>query len=258
MTTTSEKILKTIKESHIKPEPRWKFLAKNDVLWVAFAVSLLVGAVSFGVILEMLANHDWDIYAYLHKSFFVYLIYSLPYVWFVCLAAVLSLAYYNFIHIRGWYHHRVYLVVLASVAGSVFLGSVFFSFGIGRQIDQVLTDNVPYYDLLKVDKKNLWVHPQDGLLGGTVEDVKTGNFFIIRDYKGNSWIVESSGPPPPPPAIRIGEKVKIIGREKDPGTFQADEIRDWDTKKVIQKQKHSEDDENSAGVCGKSEDGCDD
>jgi len=228
MTTTSEKILESIKKEHIQPAPRWKFLARNSVLWMMFAIALLIGALSFSVIVNLLANHDWDIYRYLHKTFLQYLVLSLPYLWIVCLALFSWIAYYNFVHTKGWYHHSVYLIVSISIFLSVALGVVLFCMGIGDAIDRVMSANVPYYELMKMNKKDLWNHPADGLLWGKVIDIRNANEFTIDDCCGKQWDVQKEAADIKSSGIKIGEDVKIIGKEKDSKTFEAQEVRDWD------------------------------
>jgi hypothetical protein len=229
MATTSEKILQSIKETHLAPAPRWKFRARNSVIWTMFAVALLVGSLSLSVIIDQLVNHDWDIYRYLHKTFLQYLLLSLPYLWIVCAAVFSLLAYYYFVHTRGWYRHRVYRVVLASIGLSVALGTAFFFLGFGKQLDAVLASKVPYYQFLSVDKKKLWTHPDEGLLGGQVTQAEdSSGDFVIKDYSGNDWDVQQPVATPKDPAITVGEDVKIIGVEKNPQTFEAKEVRQWE------------------------------
>jgi hypothetical protein len=231
MTTTSEKILQTIKEKHIEPDPRWKFLAKNWVLWLAFIAALVVGALSFSVVLEILFNHDWDVYFYLHKSFLQYLVLSLPYLWIICLMLFSWLAYYNFVHTKGWYHHHVYGIVILSVASSVCLGAIMYHFGIGDSVDQIFSSNVPYYNKLKFGKNDVWSHPEDGLLGGDIIQVLSSDEFVIKDLSGNIWEINDHDLKNQGDKIRIGERVKIIGQEDDgKDNFDAKEIRDWDSR----------------------------
>ncbi|HSA07753.1 MAG TPA: hypothetical protein P5099_00025, partial [Candidatus Moranbacteria bacterium] len=62
MTEISDKIIKDIKEKNIHPKPRWFFAVRNLAFWLLFIAAIFVGALSFAVILDVLTNHDWDIY----------------------------------------------------------------------------------------------------------------------------------------------------------------------------------------------------
>jgi hypothetical protein len=227
MTTTSEKILQSIKEENIQPQPRWKFLAKNSALWIMFAIALFVGALSFSVIVNLLMDHDWDIYLRLHKTFGQYMLLSLPYLWIMCLLIFSSLAYYDFVHIKGWYRHRVYAVVSISIIGSLFLGILLFCSGVGKKIDQVLDARVPFYEMMNINKKKIWCHPDEGLLGGEIMKMpmETPDRFTIVDCNGHIWEIDKSelrsfG-------IKVGEKIKIIGKEINGRQFEAEEFRHW-------------------------------
>jgi hypothetical protein len=229
MTKTSEKILQDIKEKNICPAPRWKFLAKNSVIWSMFIVSLFVGALAIAVILDLLVNHDWDIYIQLHKTFWQFILLSLPYLWIVILFLFFGAAYYDFMYTKRWYRHKVYVVVLISIASSVGVGTVFFYSGIGNKIDKIFDENVPFYGVISLDKRKLWCHPEEGLIGGEIMEVQMHDpeKFVVRDCHGNKWEIEKSKPPFPPFIMRVGERIKVIGREMEEQRFEADEIRRW-------------------------------
>ncbi|MEI8343702.1 MAG: hypothetical protein WCF93_01980 [Candidatus Moraniibacteriota bacterium] len=231
MTTTSEKILKTIKEANVKPQPKWKFLVKNWLTWVMFVSALLVGALSFAVMLDIIARHDWDIYFYLHKTFLQYMLLSLPYVWIVFLIVFFGVAYYDFIHIRGWYRHRVYLVVIASVFLSVGCGLIFFFAGFGKTVDRILTKNMPFYGLVKINKEQLWNHPDEGLLEGEIIEVKNPDEFVLEDPSGKQWDVQDVNAKVNGKVINQGENVEIIGGKKSENGFVAKKIREADNEK---------------------------
>ena len=231
MTKISENILKTITEQHVKPEPKWKFLVKNWLTWIMFGLALLVGTMSFSVILDIIVRHDWDIYFYLHKTFLQYVLLSLPYVWIGLLVLFFAVAYYDFIHIRGWYRHRVYLVVLASIFLSFGCGLVFFFAGFGKTIDRVLTKKIPFYEKVKIDKEQLWNHPDEGLLEGEIIEVKNENEFVLEDPSGKQWDVQNANMKVNSKVVNKGESVEIIGGKKGVNDFVAKNIREADNEK---------------------------
>lgn len=231
MTITSEKVLKTIKDAQVKPEPKWKFLVRNWLTLGMFGLALLVGALSFAVMLDIIVRHDWDIYFYLHKTFAQYVLLSLPYVWMVVLALFFAVAYYDFIHIRGWYRHRVYLVVATSIFLSFGFGLVFFFAGFGKTIDRVLTRNIPLYGRVKINKEQLWNHPEEGLLGGEIIEVKNDGEFILKDNAGKQWEIQDENTKLNKKNINKGENVEIIGKKEDATSFIAKNIRQADSEK---------------------------
>ncbi len=254
MTTTSERILKTIKESNVKPQPKWKFLVKNWLTWFMFVLALLVGALSFAVMLDIIVRHDWDIYFYLHKTFLQYLLLSLPYVWILLLVAFFGVAYYDFIHIRGWYRHRVYLVLLASIFLSVGCGLIFFFAGFGKTVDRILTRNVPFYGLVRVNKEELWNHPDEGLLEGEIIEIKNTDEFVLEDPSGKQWDVQDINTKVNSRVINKGESVEIIGGKKSGNEFVAKNIREADSEKedefIRKKSKQKDSSGSDSSACG--------
>lgn len=260
MTTTSEKILQKIKESRIEPEPRWHFLLKNQALWLVFFMALVVSALSFAVILEMLVYHDWDIYRHLHKSFLQYLMLSLPYLWIFSMGIMVLVVYYDYKSTKGWYRHRVYRVVFASVGLSVALGAGAFYAGAGKEIDRFFSEKIPSYSLMKIDKHDLWVHPEEGLLAGQIAEIKNRQSFILKDHDGTEWEVRIVSPTVKSyKVIKLGENVKIIGQKKESRNFEAEEIRDWDSKKSSKDEDDDEeqDDDEDDDACLEESKSCD-
>lgn len=227
MTEISDKIIKDIKEKNIHPKPRWFFAVRNLAFWLLFIAAIFVGALSFAVILDVLTNHDWDIYLRMHKTFGQYILLSLPYLWIVCLIFFAWIAYYDFVHIKGWYRHSVYLIVSISILGSLFLGGLLFYSGVGKKIDHALDARVPFYGMMNINKRKIWCQPKEGLLGGEImpPPLEAPERVIIKDCLGREWNIER--PNMKPFLMRVGDRIKIIGHEMDEMHFEAEEFRRW-------------------------------
>ena len=228
MTITTEKILRKIKKENIIPSPRWMFVVRDGIFWCMFIISLLLGALSFAVLADLLLNHDWDIYFHLNKSFMQYVLLSIPYVWIISLLLFAWFACYDFVHIKGWYRCKVYVVVSISIIASLVMGIFFYYSGVGRQIDQILSDRIPFYHFVSLDKNWIWCNPHSGLLGGEIIDIKFDNGkMIVKDCHGNEWLIKKIMIHPNIFKIWAGEKIKIIGKELNVGEFEAVEFRSW-------------------------------
>jgi hypothetical protein len=236
MTTTSEKILEKIKQQQICPEPLWKVKLRHLIFWAMFVLAIIVGALSFAVILETMVYHDWDIYFYLHKNLFEYVMISLPYVWILFLALFSWFAYYNFRHTKGWYRHRTYLVILASIFLGMALGVASFFLGFGRQLDKIFLNSVPYYLKVSLDKKGIWCHPANGLLEGKIVEIKNPQEFVVKSCNGRNINIEGSAVDIHGAEVENGEDVKVIGEEISPDVFVAKEVRDLDSPRVIKRE----------------------
>ncbi len=233
MSKISEKVIREIKEKKIEPMPRWRFLLKDYFIWSAFAVSVLVGAVSFGVILFVFLGNDWDLYKYLRINPLKHFIFSLPYLWVLLLLAFLGLAYYNYKHTKSGYHYETYAIVGLSFLASIALGLLFhFGFGMGEKIDTALSANLPIYGQIQAycSKESVWSQPERGLLAGRIKTVDDDNEFELEDFKGLVWQVKEDEKIVMPASFLIiaGKRVKLIGEKEAERRFKAKEIRAWE------------------------------
>lgn len=226
-----DKVLCKIKEEKIEPKPRWQFLLKDYFVWLAFAVSVIVGGLAFCVVLSIISDNDWDIYRYLNLSPAKHVLLSLPYIWIVLIFLFLGLAFYNFKHTKSGYRRGAFLVLGLSIAGSFVLGSFFHALGWGGKIDRIFAKNVPLYQNIHCccNRQDIWTQPEKGLLGGQIIEVKQETGFDLEDFRGMSWEVEKDSQTliRGPVLVRKGEKVKLIGEKKAEKRFRAREIRPW-------------------------------
>jgi len=245
MSEKVEKIFESIKEKKVKPKSRWFFLVKDYCVWGIFAVATILGSLAISVIVFVLTDSDWDIYKYLDKSFWGYVLLLLPYFWLVILAGLAWLAYFNYKHTRKGYLANPYLVVMVSVAVSVVLGWGLFANGMGGKIDEVLENNFTYYIGAEEHKKEIWSNPESGLLSGEIKEVEDKE-ILLEDFDGKEWQVETNEAQwRKSVSSEAGEEVKIVGKIEDEETFKAQEIRPWQGK-----GEHSEDDGEGNGGNG--------
>jgi hypothetical protein len=232
MGTISDKVLNKIREEKITPAPKWKFLLKDSIVWIAFLGSVLVGGLAFCVVLTVAIDNDWDIYRQAGHGFFEYILLSLPYFWILLLVAFVGIAFYNFKHTKNGYRCRTFLIFASSIAGSAALGLAFhYYFGLGEKIDGAFFRSVPLYENIGCQccrKKALWSQPQKGLLGGKIQELESVDKFLLEDFSGGPWRVEGEnvvwrGNLVP----QTGILIKIIGNKEDEYFFRAREIRPW-------------------------------
>jgi hypothetical protein len=227
MMIDSQKILEKIKEEKIKPTPKWHFLLKNYFIWAAFAISVLIGSLSFSVILYILTDSNWDIYKYLDKNFAEYLLLSLPYFWILFIIGFILLSYYNYKHTKKGYKYASYLVIILSVVISFVFGGTLFAFGLGEKIDQALSNNIPYYQQKIIENKiERWHHPEKGLLIGTVEEAISDEEVIVKDFENKEWLVKLEEKIPKEiMEQRINKEIRMIGEKENEGKFNAKNLR---------------------------------
>ncbi|MCD4694216.1 hypothetical protein K8R62_02550 [bacterium] len=186
----SEVIFKKIKESHIKPKPKWEFLLKDYTIWTLFGISLIVGGLAFSVIFYMFANNDWNLYQYVSGSFIGFFFVTLPYFWLIILVMFIVLAYYNLRHTKRGYLLSLRKIFLFSLLSSFLLGGVLYFAGLGKSINSIFNEKVPFYEKVLGHRNSVWNNPQRGLLAGEVIEIITPQKFYLIDLKGDKWCVE--------------------------------------------------------------------
>lgn len=228
MDKLTDSIVSKIKKEKIAPAPKWMFLAKNYSIWMLFILAVIIGGLAFAVILFLLTDNDWDIYKQLDKSFGEYLLLSLPYFWIIFLGLFSVAAFYNYKHTKKGYRQSPYLIVVASILASVVIGTVFFYAGLGSKIENIFADNFPYYENFTQHRMDVWNNPERGLLAGTITEADDKDNFILKDFEGKDWEIQSGSASWAGRVIfQEGEQIKIIGEKKNDNIFSAQQIRPW-------------------------------
>lgn len=218
----TEQILETIKKKRIKPRPRWEFLLKDYSIWLAGIISLLVGSLAFSVIIHMFKNNDWNLYKYISDGFLSFVLVTLPYFWVIFLAIFILLVYYNFKNTKGGYKYKLPVVILASVIISIVLGTLLYDIGIGQTIDEILSEQISFYNRFINPRRAMWVRPEEGLLAGMVVSVTDSEHFEVQDINGKVWEIDATQAITATEAeINVSGRIKIIGEKINDNTFQA-------------------------------------
>jgi hypothetical protein len=245
MTKFSQDIIGQIKKQHLAPVPRWHFLLKNYSLWTAFCIAVILGSLSFSVIMERLIHGDWEVIGFLGLNPMAFLFLLLPYFWLLFLALFFLLAYFEWKHTRNSYRLKTYYIVVGSIGVSAVLGSSFYCLGMGKQIDSVMASSIPYYHTsLHANRDQIWLKPEKGLLTGEVEKVDEAGVITVKDGNGEKWQVfeneqtitqfqnikmNEKNITPEKKAIiekkKIGDEVAIIGEKNEGGNFVAKKIK---------------------------------
>ena len=79
----SEKILEQIRREQLRPKPRWHFVLKNALAWLAFAVAVILGGLAFSVILFAIQQTEFELLDHLNHSGIELFLGLLPLIWLV-------------------------------------------------------------------------------------------------------------------------------------------------------------------------------
>lgn len=222
----SREAFKKIKEKMIKPKPRWEFILKEYVIWLFASVSFLVGSLAVAVIIYMLRNNDWDLSRQASHSLIGFIFATLPYFWISFLILFGLFTYYNFKHTKGGYRYALSYILLGIVLISLFLGIAFYNIGLGRAMDRIFFNRMPFYERLMSHRQNIWLKPSQGLLPGKIISEVVDDEFELSGLDKKIWLIKKQKALVAPMVIlRPGEPIKIIGEQVGGSVFQAREIR---------------------------------
>ena len=223
----SEKLIQSIKEQGIKPVPRWRFTVRNAVLWGAFLLAVLLGALAFSVILFSVQQADFSVVSHLSHSRLELFLGLLPIFWIILLVVFLGIAIYSIQYSPKGYKFTSAKLVGYSAALSILLGTLFFIAGGAQRLEHVFALHVSLYESVQEKKVQLWSMPKEGYLSGQIEETNAGD-FQLRDFEGNLWTVHYENAfMPPSVLLERGEQIKLMGEITGKGEFSALEIRPW-------------------------------
>lgn len=227
MIDISKATLEKMKRENIHPRPRLYFLTKNLFFWLMFSLATILGGISFGMIMFITGDLDWDIYHYLGISVSKAVLISLPYLWITFMLFFLFITCYNFIHTRTGYRYHFIMIFFISLLISAILGLGFYQYGWTETIDRQLRNRIPGYHHLIYGREKQWMHPARGLLSGTIVTIDRENGTLsLKDYSAKEWQIDIS-------QIRVkgmlsltnNLQIKVLGRQLSEDTFKAIEIR---------------------------------
>ena len=211
--TLSEKILSRIESENINPDPKWQFILKEDIFWLLWTISVIVGAGAVAVIIYRFQNSGFRYYEVTHDGLLSFAFDALPIIWLSALVLIVALCYINIRHTKKGYRYPLWLVLSASIGVSVVVGNILFASGIGSVIDKELSERVPFGPSVFMFQKDKWVKPENGLLAGNVvEFLPESKKLVIEDFSGKSWnVVISEMMPKDFMILSNEEQVRIVG-----------------------------------------------
>ena len=234
MQDLSQKVIETIKDKHLKPKPKWQFLLKDSVFWGVGILAILIGGLSFAVIIYMFVNSDWDVYSQLSNNFLSFFLLVLPYFWLIILGIFILIAYYNLKHTKKGYKFSLKSISLFVLAISIILGIFWYNIGLGQAIDNALSNRIPVYRQYinrMQQRADMWQQPDKGLLVGIVTELEIeGSILKIKDPQGKEWNIVADRETLAPlllSSVNIEGNLPIIvmGQQIDDNQFQAEMIR---------------------------------
>lgn len=219
--------LAKIKQQHIAPEPRWKFLARKFGAWaiVLFVVLLAAGAVSAGYYL--LTQLDWEVPVAMHRNTFAYGLSVFPYFWLFVLGIAMVAIFIGVRKTETGYRFGWGKIITLALGGIILGGFVLAYVGGGSRFNGAMM-NVPYYAQHMPTKESQWMQPAQGFLAGTIQSSDKYQ-MKLKDLNGSLWNIQMDEKTVVRPSVVLtpGQMIKIIGTKQSEQNFIAQEIRPW-------------------------------
>ncbi|MFA5025473.1 MAG: hypothetical protein WC503_03140 [Candidatus Shapirobacteria bacterium] len=207
----SDRTLNLIKRQHLKPIPKWEFIAKNWSLWSGLILCLILLILGFGLSIFGVVDNI-----------------IVPYLWLFIAIIFLLLSYFLFEKTKGAYRFQKWQVIASIAVIGLVIGSAFFKIGLANRLDQQLDRNIPYYRQMVPMKLETWSQPQSGYLSGTITKVIDSDNFELKDFNNKVWSISGQNV-----LIRgrvtisVGSEIKLIGSKAEGYSFIVEEIRPW-------------------------------
>ncbi|NQT50176.1 hypothetical protein HQ571_05765 [Candidatus Kuenenbacteria bacterium] len=238
----AELTLEKIKDSKMKPKSKWYFLFREVMIWVLFGLSIIIGSIAFALILHLLKNDLWLMRRFLRIH--EYLLYF-PFFWLILLVVFIVLAYFHWQKTEKGYKFQPIVIILVSVVLSLILGTVLYSFDLGRPIDRGAMKAVPGYGKMAKMRGEHWMGQSQNRLAGEVFSEMKDKKFLLKSFSNEDWnIFAEQVPDGELIIIKIGDKIRILGEREDQNIFQAKLILPWEKpfnkskKPLLMKENH--------------------
>ena len=224
----SQKLLKKIQKQRISQKSRLQFTLKNAFFWSLFTFSIIIGGLSFSIIVFAFSQTDFDLLSNIPNSKVELFLGLLPFFWIFSSLAFLFVSIFGIRHTKTGYRHSPFLVFGSSIILSIILGTSLFFTGGAERMEQIFAENISIYESLEERKVSRWSLPENGFLSGKIIE-KEEAVIIIEDWNGKKWEVDFKG------AIIKGrvfleknEKIKIVGKISENDIFIARQIGPWE------------------------------
>lgn len=223
----SKRLIEKIREQEISPKPKWFFFLRNRLVLSGFLLFILLGGISFSIVLLVLQQADFQLLEHFGHSRWESVLSLLPFLWLVLLVVALGLAMWSLRRIKRGYKFPLGQLAGYSVALSMVIGTLFFISGGGKALEDAFAIQVSFYEGIREKKEKLWTMPEEGYLSGKIEKTEIGS-LELRAFNGTLWEVDvSEASFPPFVLLERGEEIKLIGELMGDHQFRAREIRPW-------------------------------
>jgi len=185
-------VLSRIENDAVVPHAAWKFMCMNCLVWAAWALTVIFGAVSVAVLIYMGDYARFALYEATHETPLSFFIGVFPYIWFVTFVSMGVFAYYNMRHTKSGYKYPMWQLFGSSVLCSIAGGVILQIFGVGYIIDTQLAKSMPVYRSLEHSEERMWQNPSEGRLLGTFTAMdENDELYVFHSSDKGTWNIQT-------------------------------------------------------------------
>jgi hypothetical protein len=225
----SKSIIKKIEQEKIEPRSKMFFFLRNSIFIGGGIIFFLFGVVGTAIIF-----HFWnhlEFAEFLWKSPLILikiLTFGVPFFWFIF--AIILGVFTNFMARKSPRGYKIPIVLGIGVLLFLQIASGFFleKSNIGDAVDEVMEHRISFYKGAEKMRNNMWRSVEDGFLAGEIIEIKSDVLFLLDDSNQKEWEIkckECSEMPFLDKILKIGKKVKMVGKKTGEKTFETKMVR---------------------------------
>jgi len=222
----SQKLLNKIQNKKIKQTSHFMFVFKNIIFWIMFIFSIIIGGLSFSVILFAFTQTDFDLFSHINDSKIEFVLGLLPILWIVFCIIFLFVSIYGIKHTKTGYRYSPLKIYGSSIIVSIIVGISLFSFGGSEKIEQIFARNIPIYRTIGERRISRWSEADNGFLSGII--IENEKYLIIEDWNNKEWEIDFlNASIRGQVSLEKDEMIKMTGEVSGSNTFRAEAIGPW-------------------------------
>ncbi len=217
-----EKTVSKLKSEHIKPLPRWRFVAVNFLYWFLVVLAAVFSILAVAAGIHLLFQIDWEAFRYAPGGGWRNLFFYLPYLWLMILVGLGFLVFHFVRKTQQGYRHRNLVIILSFLALVTAVGSAANFVKMGKIVDDFAYHQLPFYRDFMPGMEHMWQRPEEGFLAGRIVSMGQSKMSII-DLKNSAWEVVFSQDMQTRGVLDLNknEIVRIIGKDQGENVFEA-------------------------------------
>lgn len=221
----SQKALEKIMNGEVKQKPRCIFFFRNVALWILGLASVFAGAIAVSLIIFTVVNSDMDLYREVYGFAMSRFTIALIVIWMIITSVLLILSDYSLRSTKCGYRYPLWFILSIDILISLIFGSIFYFFGVGNYMDDVLSSHVGYYHNVEKRNSQFFHKPEKGILMGVVTH-KLPKYVEVLTVNGDVWAVHMENiSSSQSEKIHEGSRVVFAGTTEEEKVFVACDMR---------------------------------